>query len=261
MNALNLLNEPYYLKGTQDRACLMLHGLGGGAYELWLLAQRLHRQGLTVQGVLYPGHDRPGAMPPSRWQDWFEHSAAQLALLQTQFAQVDLIGFSTGCPLALHLATQYPVGNLVLLAPFLALPFPLEALVQSLGRVIPQTPRLALPLKDRAMRREAEQVAFLRTMNMAAVRSALDLIAVVKSELATITNRTLLIQSPLDSVVAPRGAQVIYDNLASVEKRLIWLKTSDHIVPLDLEREAVFQTVEQFLGYGDSQIDEGINFN
>lgn len=248
MRTLPLRNAPYYLKGNQDRACLMLHGLGGGAYELWLLAQHLHGQGLTVQGILYPGHDRPGAMPPSRWQDWFEHSAAHLAQLQTQFAQVDLIGFSTGCPLALHLATQYRVGNLVLLAPFMALPFPLEALVQSLGHVVRQTPRLALPLRDRAMRQEAKRVTFLRTMNMAAVRSALDLIATVKSELVTITNRTLIMQSPLDSVVALSGAQMIYDNLGSADKRLIWLKTSDHIVALDLEREVVFTAVEQFLG-------------
>jgi esterase/lipase len=67
-----LSNNPFLLENSQDHACLLLHGLGGGVYELELLGQYLYQQGLTVQTINYPGHDHPALeMPTSRWEEWY----------------------------------------------------------------------------------------------------------------------------------------------------------------------------------------------
>lgn len=258
-----LQNQPFFLKSDcRDRACLLLHGLGGGVYEMQLLGHYLHEtHGLTVQAISYPGHDgqrpagghRSTAMPTSIWQEWYAHIEATYHSLAQTYAAVSVVGFSTGCPLGLHLAAAYPLDKLVLLCPYLALRrqwfylLPLETWLFSLGWLIQDLPRWWLPLRDPVMRQLVEEIVFYRTFNLAAVRSAIALIEQVKAELPQITTPALIMQAQQDSVVDPAGAQIIYQRLGSSIKTLHWLPESDHIIPLDLERDQVFAEVGQFL--------------
>jgi carboxylesterase len=254
MNSM-LTNQPFFLTGSTqaDTACLLLHGLGGGVYEMELLGQFLHRQGFTVQGISYPGHDRAATkMPASTWQQWFSHILNTYLHLTQHYRQVNVIGFSTGCPLGLHLATLQPVHKLVLLSPYLAIRYqwyyllPPEAYLYAFGWLVEDLPRLSLPIRDRETRTAAERVFFFKTFNLAAVRSAAQLIDIVKPQVPSITAPTLIIQPSQDSVVAPWGAEWLYNNIGAVQKKLHWLEQSDHICPLDLEREQVFSLVGNF---------------
>ncbi|URR34737.1 alpha/beta fold hydrolase [Thermosynechococcus sp. HN-54] len=253
---VNLVNRPFFHRYPEgDRACLLLHGLGGGVYELQLLAEVLYEAGWTVQGILYPGHDRPRAqMPASTWHQWYEAVVTAFKPLRDTHRTVAVVGFSTGGTLALHLADEYAVDALVLLAPFLRiyrpwfLPLAPETLVQSFGQWIPWVPRRSLPIRDRALRQAAEAACFFKSFNLQAVRSALNLIAQVAQELPLITTPTLIFQSHADTIVDPQGAQIIYAQLGSPQKELHWLKDSDHLLPLDVEREQVFAKVVAFLG-------------
>ncbi|MGB8702930.1 MAG: alpha/beta fold hydrolase, partial [Thermosynechococcaceae cyanobacterium] len=217
-----LENKPFFLQGDHPHACLLLHGLGGGAYEMQELGLRLHGQGLTVQGILYPGHDqRVDAMPRSRWQDWYGHILETYQALAQNYEQISLVGFSTGCPLGLYLAAQHPVFKLVLLAPYFRLKYewyfglPLEAYLNSIGFLITDVPRLGLPIFDPDIQKAARAAAFFRTFNLAAVRSAMDLIRQVKPQLPGIRNPALIIQSPKDRVVDPSSATFLYNRLGS----------------------------------------------
>nr|WP_275575052.1 alpha/beta fold hydrolase [Neosynechococcus sphagnicola] len=237
-----------------DRACLLLHGLGGGVYEMELLGRSLYQRGLTVQGINYPGHDRPvSKMPASTWEQWYAHVLDTYLSLRQRYRQVTVVGFSTGCLLGLHLATTYPVQQLVLLSPYLAIKhqwyylFRPEAYLFSLGQLIEDVPRFHLPIRDRSMQAAAEQVIFYKTFNLKAVRSTSQLIQKVKSALPQVQTPTLIIQPRRDSVVEPWGAVFIQENLGSAVKSLSWLEQSDHIIPLDLERESVFEQVGTFL--------------
>jgi carboxylesterase len=248
-----LENKPFFLKGSPSHACLMLHGLGGGAYEMQFLGEFLNQRGLTVQGILYPGHDKPGNMPRSRWQDWYAHSLETYRTLVQTYEQVSIIGFSTGCPLALYLASEHPVHKLVLLAPYLKLKsewyygFPLEVYVNTLGWLITDVPRMGLPIFDGKMQQQALAVAFSRTFNIGSVKSAMELIAQVKSRLSAIRNPMLIIQSRKDHVVDPAGAAYLYEHVGSIEKKLHWLENSDHIITLDRDREEVYRMVSEFM--------------
>jgi carboxylesterase len=256
-----LENKPFFweAEGNTDRACLLLHGLGGGVYEMQLLGDYLYQRGLTVQGINYPGHDRPVAkMPASTWQQWYGHILDTYQTLTRRYRNISVIGFSTGCPLALHLAAHHPVDRLVLLSPYMAirrywyLILPPEAYLNSvLGRWIEDLPRLKLPIRDRAMRTLAESVAFFQSFNLSAVRSAGELIELVKTELAQIYVPTLILQSPQDTVVDPPGAELVYQALGTTDKHLHWLRHSDHIIPLDVEREEVFREVGKFFALGE----------
>lgn len=251
-----LINQPFFLKGlAPDLACLFLHGLGGGAYEMRELAERLQVQGLTVQGILYPGHDRPASqMPASTWQEWYAASLEAYQELAQTYAKVDVVGFSTGCLLGLHLAAAYPVQKLVCLCPFFSIyrpayvPVSVELLAQTIGYLLPTVPRLHFPIRNPQMQQQAKDAAFFPSFNLAAVRSALALIKIVKPELSQVTCPTLIMQTRGDRVVNPQGAQFLYDRLGGETKELQWLERSDHIITLDDEKEQVFAAIAKFLG-------------
>ena len=253
---MKLTNQPFLLESaTNDHACLLLHGLGGGVYEMQLLGEFLHQHGFTVQGINYPGHDRAATkMPASTWQEWYKHIEDNHKELAKKYENVSIIGFSTGCPLALHLAAKQSVQNLVLLSPFLAIRHQwyyllrLELYLFSVGHLIADVPRLkGLPISDKAMLQLATEAAFFKTFNLASVRSAIELINIVKSLLPQIEEPTLIIQSVKDSVVDPEGARIIYQQLGSKKKKLYWLQDSDHTISLDIEREIVFEEIKKFL--------------
>ncbi|MGD1850710.1 MAG: alpha/beta hydrolase [Cyanophyceae cyanobacterium] len=257
-------NEPFLLEGADDRstACLILHGLGGGPFECGLLAPFLNNQGWTVQAIAYPGHDyRPddGRMPDSRWEEWLVKAIKTYDSLVATYGKVTDNGFSTGCPLALALALRYreaqPGAGVVLMAPFMAIaqprwiPIPGIAAIANrlLGNLVGEITRGKLSINDAEIRAVAEKACYFKTFNLRAVNSALDLIDTVKPKLGALNQPTLIFQSTQDSVVDPRGAQWIFDSLSSDNKTLHWLEKSGHILPLDCDRDFIFDKIQAFL--------------
>lgn len=257
---IQLNNEPFYLQPEQgaSEAFLLLHGLGGGIYEMRPLAEELLKQGYAVSGFNYPGHDSPAPrMPASTWQQWYEKVEERYQTLAETHEKVSIVGFSTGCMLGLHLAANYtetrPVNRMILLSPFLKVRMEWyyllqpERYVRSLSGIIRQIPRWRLPISDPEMHAIALQASYFKTFNIPSVRSALELIKLVDSEIETVNCPTLIVQSTGDRVVCATGAQILMDRLASTEKEVLWLEKSDHVLLLDREREAVTGRILAFV--------------
>lgn len=241
-------------------SCLVLHGLGGGAYELGPLIAAMEAEGLRVSTPVLPGHEGPGpVMPSSSWRDWAATVESAFDELVALGAPVVIVGFSTGGTLALYLAERRPVARLVLLAPFLAIRFshliPLRPSIylRQLARVMPNLPRRRSAVRDPEMRRWADAAGCYRTFSLAATLSALELIEEVKPLVPRIKVPTLIIQGRRDTVVEPRNATWLRDHLGSTHKELVILPRSDHLVALDRERERVIALARDFvLRRGDS---------
>jgi carboxylesterase len=124
---------------------------------------------------------------------------------------------------------------------------PVENYIFALDWLIKDVPRLRLPIFDPEMQRQAMEIVFYRTFSIPAVRSAMELIELVKPELPKINNPTLIIQSTKDTVVDPSGADYLLQQLGSTQKKLVKLHASDHVIGLDREREQVFSEVAAFL--------------
>jgi carboxylesterase len=241
-------------QSTKQLACLVLHGLGGGPYELQPLIHALEAAGLRVLAPILPGHEGPGPiMPVSRWQDWFATIESAFDELAAEGMRIAVIGFSTGATLALHLASRRPADRLVLLAPFLAIrysgliPIKPATYLRQLARLIPNLRRRQPAVRDPEMRRWAASTDRFRTFNVNAAVSALELIDVVQARLDTIKIPTLIIQGELDSVVEPGLASWLLDRLGSEQKTLVTLPRSDHLVALDRERDRVIALTRDFV--------------
>ncbi len=235
-------------------SCLVLHGLGGGPYELDPLIAALQAEDLRILAPVLPGHEGPGpVMPASSWDDWYQTAEAGFDELASRGGPVCVVGFSTGGTLALRLATRRPVARQVLLAPFLAIRYsgliPLRpaSYLRQLVRVITNLPRRAPAVRDREMRRQAAQADRFRTFNLHATLSALELIAEVEREVPEVRVPTLIIQGRRDTVVEPANASWLYRNLGATEKKLLVMDRSDHLLALDRDRDRVIAETLAFL--------------
>ena len=238
----------------QPIACLILHGLGGGPYELEPLIEAIKRKGFLVAAPVLPGHDGLGPiMPSSKWIDWATTAEAAFDELADTMQRVAVIGFSTGATLALYLASRKAVKRQVLMAPFLAIRYtgliPLHpaTYLRHLAQLIPDLPRRPPAVRDPEMKQWAKGTDRFRTFSLHAALSALELIDEVKPLVPTITTPTLIIQGRVDTVVEPTNATWLYQKLGTNEKLLIILPRSDHLVALDRERHRVIQVVLEFL--------------
>jgi carboxylesterase len=216
--------------------------------------EALRAEGLRVDAMTLPGHEKPqGVMPVSRWEDWAAAIEQAHTTLAAEGLPVCLIGFSTGGTLGLFLARKLAVAKLVLLAPFLAirhtwkLPAPAKIVVGALANVYPDLPRRAPPVRDPKMRAYVRTIPSYQTFNMRATSSALELIEKVKPLVPQIESPTLILQGRRDSVVEPLASIWLLEQLGSVTKSLGWLDHSDHLLALDYDRQQVITHVKQFL--------------
>jgi len=235
-------------------ACLVLHGLGGGPYELAPLLAALEAEGLKVACPVLPGHGGPGpVMPASRWDEWVAAAEREFDELAASGSPVALVGFSTGAVVALKLAMQRPVARQVLLAPFLTIRYsglvPLNPVVylRWLARFLPDLPRRDPAVRDREMRRRASQDSVYRTFSIPAALSALELIDDLRPQISRIQTPTLIIQGKRDTVVEPGRAGWLYEELGSTDKRLVLLDQSEHLLALDCQRDRLIRETLAFL--------------
>jgi carboxylesterase len=235
-------------------ACLVLHGLGGGPYELEPLVAALKSEGIRLACPVLPGHAGPGpVMPASNWSEWAATAENGFDELAASGSPVAVVGFSTGATVALHLARTRPVARQVLLAPFLAIrysgliPFRPAAYLRWLARFLPDLPRRRPAVRDREMRDRAHKASLYRTFNVPAALSALDLLDKLLPEVSRINTPTLIIQGKRDTVVEPAWAGWLHENLGSAAKRLVYLPESEHLVALDTERDKTIRETMAFL--------------
>ena len=251
-------------EGRPAVSCLLLHGLGGGPYELEPLITELKNRGVVFQAPVLPGHEGPGpTMPASRWADWAATAEAAFDDLAASGSPVAVIGFSTGGTLSLYLSSRRPVARQIVMAPFLAIRYtgliPLRpaSYLKHLAQLIPDLPRRPPAVRDPEMRRWAGQADRFQTFSLHAALSALELIDEVKPLVPTITTPTLILQGRLDTVVEPANASWLYHNLGSREKTLITFPGSDHLIALDREREQAIRASLDFLLGAEKPADHG----
>ncbi|MDG3002198.1 alpha/beta hydrolase [Paludisphaera mucosa] len=235
-------------------ACLAVHGLGGGPYELQPLADALRAKGRRVAAPTLPGHDGPGpVMPASTWADWTGAAEGWYDELAQEPGPVSVVGFSTGALIALHLASRRPVARLVLIAPFLAirytawLPFRASHVLRAVAPLVPDLRRRAPAVRDPEARGRLAALDRYRTFSLPAALSALELIEAVAPTLPAIAAPVLIIQGALDTVVEPARAAWLRDRLGSRVKRLVMLDRSDHLALHDRDRDRAIAEAVAFL--------------
>lgn len=235
--------EEFFFKGSKQ-GVVLVHGYTGAPGEMRLLGEYLQRQGLTVLGVRLPGHGTtPQDLNKTTWQDWYSSVSEGVRRLSECCDRVDIVGLSMGGLLAIKAAAELPVDKAVILA----------APIYVCDRRAPYLPLLRffiryLKKRQRKYNVPEEYNVCYRVMPVKPLSSLFQLVELCKKKyLAAIKIPCLIMQSKVEHTVKPASAQYIYDNLGTVDKKLVWYHHSGHILTLDNEREEVFQRIYKFL--------------
>jgi carboxylesterase len=143
------------------------------------------------------------------WRNCYAAVRESWQALKRDYHRVHVIGFSFGGALALHLAAEQPVDNLVLLAPALYVHFQMRGVLVALHGLVPGTPERAqlrwyagLGLFLRRVARDVERV----DCPLLAIHAQDDRCVRVKSSLA-ITARMRRRDSRV--AILPRGGHLL----------------------------------------------------
>jgi len=82
------------------------------------------------------------------------------------------------------------------------------------------------------------------------VRAILELeslLAEMVRRLPSVRAPVLLMHSKNDQFVPPEHAHQIYTRLGDIEKAMVWVERSSHIITCDIDREIVYTTIGTFI--------------
>jgi carboxylesterase len=252
--------EPFWIDGGST-GILLIHGFMGVPGELHPLGAALAQRGYTISGMLLARHGQlPEALYNVRWQEWQASAEAALRELETRCQRVLIVGYSLGGLIALRLAAQHRLAGVVTLAAALELAggWPLRTLpvaryvmpwFNPMRRANFNDPLLRASLVEKMGEINWDDPAVieqLRTMiriPTGAIHEVVRLGQRVRRDLPQLTQPTLILQGRLDTTVQPRSAEQIYTRLGAADKELAWFERSGHLLPNDIERQAVQQTI------------------
>jgi len=237
--------EPYLLPGGLH-GVLLLHGFTGMPSELRLLADALWRVGYTVLCPRLAGHaTSPEDMARMSREDWCDSALDGYALLLGLTKRVSIVGHSMGALIALYLAAQKPVERVVALAPPLFI---------DRGRAMKRLAPRSLCIgrfhpKKRSRLPDVPDYCNMTydVMPLIAVHELIGFIEHVKTCLEYVSAPLLIVHSLNDHTAQPKSLHYIYENVGAIQKEVLWLVRSGHLVMLDAERHTLFRRIIKFL--------------
>ena len=238
--------EPFFMNSGGSSGVLLIHGFTGLPAELFLFGQSLNRAGFNVLCPRLAGHatNERDLMRTTRG-DWFNSVLDGFAILRGVCDKIFVIGHSMGGLLTLKLSTERDVAKIVTLAAPIFIDeglglknlppreFCSDACIVQPRRKIPNVP-------------QAANEVYKKTP-LVSVHELVDLIDDVKKILPHVTAPILIMHGEDDHTAQPRSARFIMDNIGSQKKFLTTVPDSGHLLPLDDNREFVFEEVTNFL--------------
>jgi carboxylesterase len=225
---------------------LLLHGFGGTP-SLWTtVAKGASTAGITFRAPLLPGHGTTtDQLGRTRFGDWVEAAATQVTLLGQQCEQVVLGGFSAGGAVAAAVAATVPVDGLVLVNPMLAVdPEVTELVVEADESGWGELPEPDLDIADPT---GAAGYGHYDAIPTGTLRSMHEHLPGVLAGLGGISAPSLLVGSRQDHVVGTEWVQVVANQLTRRPPDVVWLDDSQHMAPLDVDRDRLAAAIVAFV--------------
>jgi len=224
---------------------LVLHGFTGSPVSMRPWADELAAAGLSVRLPRLPGHGSTWQdLALTRWEDWYAEADRAFQDLRKACSDVFVMGLSMGGTLALRVAEVHGdgVSGLVLVNPsvhsenkgLVALPV-VKALVPSVKGIGND---IAKPGQDEGS---------YDRVPLKALHSLTRLWALVRADVAAVTQPLLLFRSVVDHVVEPSNASWILSHVMSIDVEERLLPDSYHVATLDNDAPAIVDGSLEFV--------------
>jgi carboxylesterase len=241
--------EPRTFERPGSRALLLFHGYNDSPRSLEQLAARIAEAGWTVRLPLLPGHGRS----LEAWDSWraeevFAMARAEYATLHDTHSVVVVGGLSMGGALAAWLAAESDADGLVLFAPMLFIPRPMQVAV-STARLWSLFTRYLSGGGGRSIR-DPEAQARMIAYGCSTRRSleALERIAkAVIVRLGFVHVPVLFVQSREDNRLPHDQSTRALARIASDDRTAHWIEGAGHVLTVDYGWQELASTTVAWL--------------
>jgi len=228
--------EPFLLLPDNHKqlGIVLTHGFLASPAETKAFGERLAALGYPVIGPRLKGHGTsPWDLRKRTWEDWLASVEHAYRIMAGLTEQVCIVGFSTGGALGLQLASAQPDC----LAGIVAIGVPIKFRSKNMSFVVPVVHGANKLVKwfssyegvipFRPNESEHPDINYY-SMPVHGLFELGQMANAVKSNLENIHCPVYLIQSDEDTVVDPRSAQIIYDNIGSKDKDILMIASKHH---------------------------------
>ena len=238
---------PFEIDAGVEAGIVLIHGFTGAPQEVEPIASALAEQGVSSIGPLLPGHgSEVSRLNRVDWRAWTGAVEDAYREARRRWGSVLVGGLSMGGGLALHLAAHHSAalrGAVALATPLrlhhLALP-----ILPWLSRVIDSTTKKGIGISDPALARA--RVSYDRRPLAGALQ--LDrFLGALRQELHAVTCPLFLAHSRGDHAIPFSSMGEIVAGVSSRSIDTLELSRSDHILPLDVEREQLIERIVRFV--------------
>lgn len=257
--ALGCFNMPEYISGAEPLyekrgpvGCLLLHGFTGAVHEMRHIAAYLTERDITVHAPCMAGHGTsPEDLNTTRWPDWYRSAREALDRIKSECSTVFVAGLSMGGLQTLHIAThdRDVRGFIAYAGPVFVRNWKLSLF----GPLMRHTPIIKIYRYDKGIGDDIADPEAIKThisykkTPTACVLSLLEYMRHVREDLAEISAPLLIMQSRQDHTVHPENANVIYNEVSSKDKEIIWFDKSYHVITVDYDKQAVCEKTYEFI--------------
>lgn len=235
--------ESYTLKGSDDRAVVLMHGYNDSPQSMRSPAEALQAAGWTVYVPLLPGHGRSlRAFAASGADAWINAARSAVAEAQLRHRVVAVGGLSMGGALATIIAAEQPtIAAAVLFAPFLVYS-------RRLGAIAALWPLIAIGARyltggnaSRSLRDPAAREKFIAygCSTPRLMWEVRQIARMARAALPKVRQPVFIAQSSDDYRISAEDAQVAFDLLGSVDKHLHWTTGNGHVITMDYGHQAL----------------------
>lgn len=234
-------------------AALVLHGLTGSPYEVRPVAEALADSGLRVRAPRLIGHGRtPKALQHTRWGDWLAIARRHFDELAAEHERVFIVGLSMGALVSIALAHERGARCAGVVS--MATPLELEWKSQATLRAATHLPIADfVPFLSKRGGPDVSDAAVAAAMPsydripLAAAASLLEGQAVAIDRVPRLGVPFLVLHGRFDHVAPVHNAHRLMKMLRTPQRRLVVYPRSWHILPLDVEHEAVARDIVAFV--------------
>jgi len=240
----------FYERG--EKAVLLLHGYGGTPYELSELAEFLSANNLTVYVPLFPHHGvSVEELSKLKWDDAYIFVNESYSLLKEKYDKVYVGGLCNGGLFSLELARNNEVEAIFTMSTPIVISnrfvdkLPLKVLFRVLRIFTPNVRRIERGIaKNPAV---AEKLPSFDRFPVNSLITLADMTSHLKKHLNEVDEPILILQSTWDNRASPYSAEYLYNNIASKEKKIVYLNNSGHVITIDHDKEKVFSEILNFI--------------
>lgn len=224
------------------RAVLLLHGFTGNTADVRMLGRFLQEKGYTCHAPLYQGHGvEPEELVTTGPDDWWADVIDGYEFLKNLgHEEIAVCGLSLGGVFTLKLGYSMPVKGIVpMCAPMTTKTE--EVMYKGVLKFAKEYKRKEQKTTEQV---ELEMEKFKPMTTLVELQN---LIMDVRRHLDHIYAPLFVVQARHDEMIDIKSANVIFETVESIDKRIKWYENSSHVITFDQEKDMLHEDLYQFL--------------